>query len=138
MSERIKDKISEIEESLDYLLSIVPPSYEEYSSDLKTKAACERYFEKIIEGVIDLAFIFIKFKEIRMPEDDEAAFDVLVEKSIINLDLAKKFKEAKDMRNLIIHQYYKIDDLIVYTSITEELENDVKMFIKAIKGNLVR
>ncbi len=138
MSERINDKINEIEESLDYLLSIVPAKYEEYSSDLKTKAACERYFEKIIEGVTDLAFIFIKDKKIRMPEDDEAVFGVLAKEGFISQELAKRFKDAKGMRNFIIHQYEKIDDFRVYSAIKEELGNDAKMFIKAIKHEVGR
>ena len=136
MNGRISDKIKELEESLDYLLSIIPQSYKEYSGDLKTKAASERYFEKIIEAVVDLAFLFIKEKKIELPEDDQAAFDVLAKGDFISQDLAKKFKDAKGMRNFIIHQYEKIDDLMVYSAIKEELENDIREFIRVVKQEL--
>ena len=59
---RIKDKIKEIEEYLEELKSILPIDFKEYSKDYKTKAACERYFEKIIEAVVDLSFLIIKEK----------------------------------------------------------------------------
>ena len=52
---RIKDKIKEIEGYLSELSEIIPKSFEEYK-EIKNKAACERYFEKIIESVIDLSF----------------------------------------------------------------------------------
>ena len=37
------------------------------------------------------------------------------------------------MRNIIAHEYGKIDDKIVFEAITEELERDVKEFIKKVK-----
>ena len=49
---RIKDKAREIETYLNELVDIIPNSFEEYK-EKKTKAACERYFEVIIEAVTD-------------------------------------------------------------------------------------
>ena len=37
------------------------------------------------------------------------------------------------MKNIISHQYGKIDDEIIFESITEELEKDVRYFIKKVK-----
>lgn len=130
---RIRDKISEIEGYLDELPNIVPKSFEEYKSDLKTKAACERYFEVIIEAIIDLAFLVIREKGLKIPEDDKGAFDTLSKGNIISEELAEKLKEAKGMRNILAHEYGKIDDEVVFESITEELENDSKEFIENIK-----
>lgn len=76
---RIDDKIDEINLYLEELISIMPEDFRDYSSDYKTKAACERYFEKIIESSVDLAFPIIKHKGFRVPEDDKQAFDVLAE-----------------------------------------------------------
>lgn len=130
---RINDKIEEIENYLSELLEIIPKSFDGYLHDLKTKAACERYFEKIIEAIIDLAFLIIKDKNFKIPEDDKNAFDILVEEEIISKELAEKLKDAKGMRNLIAHEYGIVDDELVFHSITEELEKDTKEFIKNIK-----
>ena len=62
MEERINDKIEELETYLEQLLNIVPENLEEYEKDFKTKAACERLFEKIVEAVIDISFLFIRKK----------------------------------------------------------------------------
>ena len=43
---RISDKINEIETYLEELEEITPNSFNAYAKDFKTKAACERYFEK--------------------------------------------------------------------------------------------
>lgn len=126
---RIKDKIKEINEFLEQLKGIVPSSFDEYRKNIEKKAACERYVEKIIEAVTDLAFLIIKKKNLRIPEDDIDAFNILLDNKIIENELATRLKNAKGMRNIIAHQYGKIDDEIVYNSITEELEKDITSFI---------
>jgi len=133
MVERIQEKIDEIEKYLAELGEIIPESYEEYIKNFEKKAACERYCEKIIEAVVDLAFLVIKEKKLRIPEDDSETFDILAEERIINEALAKKLKEAKGMRNIIAHEYGKIDNEVVFHAITEEVENDLTEFLEKIK-----
>ena len=130
---RTKDKINEINVFLEELNSIVPSSLEEYKSSLEKKAACERYVEKIVEAVTDLAFLIIKDKKLRIPEDDIDAFNILFENNIIDNELAAKLKNAKEMKNIISHQYGKIDDEIVFDAISEELEKDIRKFIGVIE-----
>lgn len=129
---RIKDKIEEIENYLTELSDIMPGTLEEYR-ETKTKAACERYFEKIIEAVVDLAFLVIKDRKLKIPEEDKEAFDILAEEKIITMQVAEKLKDGKGMRNILAHEYGSIDDEIVFHSITEELEKDAREFIKEIK-----
>ena len=133
---RIEDKIKEIEKYLEEIMNFIPDSFEEYEKDAKTKSACERHFEKIIEAVIDLAFIIIKSKKWEVPEDDSNALDIIVNKKIISSDLSEKLRDAKGMRNFIIHQYGKIDDFKVFTAIKEELEKDIEDLIKQVENNL--
>lgn len=132
---RIKDKIKEIEGYLSELSEIMPGNFEEYK-EIKNKAACERYFEKIIEAVIDLSFLIIKDKNLRIPEEDKEAFDILAKEKIISAELAERFKDAKGMRNIIAHKYGNVDEEIVFHSVTEELEKDVKEFIEKIKRRI--
>ena len=133
MRDRIDEKIKEIENYLEELSSISPASLKEYLNDYKTKAACERYFEKIVEAVIDLAFFIIREKEFQIPEDDESSFQILFKENIISEVLSKKLKLAKGMRNIIAHEYGSIDDELVFHSITEELNEDVEEFVNNIK-----
>ena len=130
---RIEDKINEINGFLEELKSIVPTRLDEYNSSIEKKAACERYVEKIVEAVTDLAFLVIKIKKLKIPEDDIDAFNILLENKIIDDSTSTKLKNAKGMKNIISHQYGKIDDEIVFEAINEELEKDVKRFIGKIK-----
>jgi uncharacterized protein YutE (UPF0331/DUF86 family) len=132
IKDRIEDKILQINKFLEELYEIVPYDFEEYKRDFKSRAACERYFEKIVEGVIDIAFLLIRYKKFRFPEDDEGIFKILFEREILSENLAEKLKEAKGMRNVIVHEYGEVDDALVFESIANELKEDTENFLNQI------
>lgn len=114
----------------------MPENFEGYAHDFKTKAACERYFEKVIESAVDLAFLIIKNKGFIIPKNDNEAFAILAEENVISADLASRLKDAKGMRNIISHQYGNVDDKVVFIAITEELVDDVSKFVDNIRQSL--
>ena len=132
--DRVKDKIVEIESFLDELNSCLPSDFEQYKIDFKLRAIGERYFEKIIEAVVDLAFFVIKEKNLKQPEEDKQSFDILAEEKIISNSLADRLKDAKGMRNILAHEYGRIDNELVFHSLAEELIPDVQEFIKLIEN----
>ena len=133
---RINEKIDEIEKYLEEFKEIIPDKFEDYKSKI-IKAACERYVEKIVEATVDLAFLIIRLKKLKLPEDDIDAFQILKNNKIINQDLFEKLKNAKGMRNIIAHQYGKIDDSIIFESISNELSKDVNRFVDEVKKYMV-
>ena len=132
---RIKDKIDGINIFLEELSKIVPSEFNEYKSNNLVKAACERYFEKVVEAITDIAFMIIVKRKFRVPEDDIDAFRILSEHKIIDEELYKKLKQAKGMRNILIHQYGTVKDEIVFEAISEELDRDAKNFLEKIKDD---
>jgi uncharacterized protein YutE (UPF0331/DUF86 family) len=136
MNERIKDKIEQIEKFLQELSEMVPKSLEEYKKDFIRKAACERYVEKIIEAMLDLTFLIIRFKSFKNPEDEENSLAILYENKIISKDLSENLRKAKGMRNVIVHEYGMIDDEKIFHAVYKELEKDMKEFIKSIELSL--
>ncbi len=132
MKERIKDKITQIEKFLEFLSEIKPSSLEEYMRDEKTKAACERFVQKLVDAIVDLAYLIIREIKSLSPETEEQAFDILYKSNIISSQLCERLKDAKSMRNFIVHEYGEVDDAIIFHSITEELEKDINEFIKRV------
>lgn len=131
---RILEKINEIEIYLREFESIIPKTLKDYQ-EIKEKAACERYFEKIMEAVVDLSFLIIKDNNLNKPEDDKGAFDISSNNKIISKQISEKLKDAKSMKNIISHQYGFVDDKIVFESITKEFLEDVHDFLNDIKNN---
>lgn len=136
MDKRVAEKIEDIERYLDELESWIPDSFENYKRDLKTKSACERHFEKIAEATVDLTFLIINTKGLKIPEDEDSSFFILAGNNIISKELAGKLKDAKGMRNFIAYEYGKIDDGLVFNSLSNELIADVREFVKSVKNIL--
>lgn len=128
---RINDKINEIEQYLNEFSEFLPNDFEDYKKNIVLKAACERYVEKIVESITDLAFLLIKFKHLKLPEDDINAFRILYENKIINEKLYSNLKNAKGMRNILVHQYGLVDDETIFNSFNQ-LIDDSNYFIKLI------
>ena len=135
MNKRINEKIEEIEQFIQELNEIAPNNFDEYKIDLTKKAACERYAEKIMEAITDLAFLIIKEKNLKIPKEDAGAFFILSERGIISNELAQKLKDAKGMRNFLAHEYGKVDDEIIFNAVSEELEKDIIKQIKEVKND---
>jgi len=139
IKKRIIEKIEELREFISQLYEFIPSNMdlEDYKQDLKTKAVCERYCEKIIEAAEDLSFLMISYRKLKYPENEKEVFDILKQAGIISEELTEKLKDFKGMRNIIAHQYGKIDDEIVFEAVTEQLEKDINSFINII-GKEVR
>ncbi len=133
MKEKISDKISEISKYIEELSEIVPTDYDSYIGDSRDRAACERFFEKIVEACVDLAFIIIKYKKLDVPKGDKEVFKILEKNKIISLDLSQKLAEAKGMRNILAHEYGKVNDQLVYEAVHDELTGDVEKFLDQIE-----
>ena len=129
---RKDDKKEEIMKYLKELESILPTDIKEYKNSIKQRAYCERYFERIIEAVVDLVFIIIKEEELSIPDDDESSFHVLKDAGLISEEICGKLGAAKGMRNIIAHEYGEIDDEKVFHAVTEELIPDVNKFLEEI------
>ena len=83
LEDRLKLKIKELKKYLNFLVKNLPKKMEDYEKDDLIKAACERYFEKIVKLIIDVGFLIVKVNKTRIPLLDEPVFDVLAENKII-------------------------------------------------------
>ena len=96
MEQRVEQKINEIQDYLEEFGTIMPASFEEYNSDLLKKAACERYFEKIMSSAESLALMILRNKQLPFPEADSAAYLVLSENMIIESELSQTNRSVFD------------------------------------------
>lgn len=134
MNGRMRQKVGDIEKFCDELGRILPESAQDYEGNFEKKAACERYFEKIVEAIVDLAYLWIRDNGLKMPEEDKQAFGIICDAEIITKPLEEKLKNAKGMRNILAHEYGGVDDKLVFRALREELIPDARAFISAVKA----
>lgn len=133
MDNRRGDKIVEIEGYMNNLGDFSPSSFEEYMSDGKSRMACERCFEKIVEAAVNLVVLIIKEDKLGTPMSDRGAFNILSEKNVISPALSDKLSDAKSMRNIIVHEYGYIDDEKVFYAIKNEILDDINELLEAVR-----
>lgn len=107
--------------------------FAEYSADIRTKRFVERTLQIAIEACLDLGYHIIADEGLREPEDNKDVFKVLAEGGIIDAKLLEALQPMASFRNLIVHDYGKIDDEIVFGILQRRLGD-----FKEYAGMIVR
>ena len=103
----------------------------EYQKNWKTQRIVERTLQIMVEECIDVANHIIADEGLRLPAGYADAFQVLMENRIINKKLSATMEKMAKFRNVIIHQYEKIDPGIVVAILHKNLA-DFERYKKAI------
>ncbi len=133
----IRNKISEIIESLELINNNLPDSFNEFESLGIIKDGIYKRLEYSIENLIDIFYIINSDLELGIPEDDSSMIDNLYNNKIISIGIRNLMKNMKGFRNIIVHRYGKIDDKLAYTFIKENV-NDFDIIIKCIENIMHR
>jgi|TARA_B100000315_G_scaffold118429_1_gene108532 uncharacterized protein YutE (UPF0331/DUF86 family) len=116
-------------------------TWERYKTNKREKAFVERYIHLAIEEVFDIAGHIVSYHKWREPENYRDVFAVLVENKILNSKDLKAFQNMASFRNILVHQYEKIDDEIVYGIFKKKLgdfmkfTSSIETFFLKIKKN---
>jgi len=130
----IETKISSIRKYLDILNDYKKYSQEEIEKDTTLKGAVERYLYLAIQETISLAELLISVKNFTRPSSYSEAFDILREKKIISPELTKELIKMTGFRNILVHEYRKLDFGIVYNILQNKLK-DIESFLKEVAKN---
>lgn len=124
-------KLSELEEYLNQIREFSSITREEYSGDWKIQRIVERTLQMMIELCVDIAGHFISEKRLRVPAGYADAFRVLSEGSVIDSGLCQRMEKMAKFRNIVVHNYDRIDETIVVTILKRHLD-DFLVFRDAI------
>jgi len=119
--EDILQKMEVLREYVGYLKGYQKYTLDELKKDHTLRGAVERYFELAIECVVDIAEIIISDLRLRKPEEYREAIDILGEKGIIPDKFAYYFAPIAGFRNILVHEYTKVDLKEVYRHLKEDL-----------------
>jgi uncharacterized protein YutE (UPF0331/DUF86 family) len=131
----IENKISSIKKYLKILQRYKGYSKKKIENSIDIKGALERYLYLAIQSSIDLAEAIIAYKEFRKPTTMSEAFYILNEENIIPDKLTKELVKMVGFRNIIAHDYEKIDYDIVYDALQNRTK-DIEGFLKNVSAKL--
>lgn len=128
--ERLLAKIDVLEGYLKELVEILPASFEEYKK-VEKRRACERLLQISIECVIDICGLMVIGLRLGLPAEEDDLFDKLEQAGIITSSRKESLKEMKGFRNILVHEYGQVNDMIVYEILQNNL-NDFEAFKQEI------
>jgi uncharacterized protein YutE (UPF0331/DUF86 family) len=103
------------------------------AADAMLQAAVERWLQVAIEACIDLAYHIIADRGWTPPDSARAAFEQLAAQALIPLELAKRLGRAAGMRNILVHDYVRVDREILIHGIDAAL-TDLPAFGAVVGG----
>lgn len=124
--EFVERKISLIEDELINLEKLAEFSFQEIVKDFMKQNALERILEKIITRAIDInqhLITELSPKEMEIPKDYRATFLKLAELKIYPEDFAESISKSVGTRNVLVHEYDKVDYSKIYSSISDCLKD---------------
>jgi len=127
----IENKISAAKKYLKILERYKKYSRKEIEDNLDVKGAVERYLYLAVQAAIDLAEAAVAYKNFRKPTTMVEVFYILEEEKIISKDLTEKMTKMVGFRNVVAHDYEKINYDIVYDVLQKKLK-DIENFLKKI------
>jgi len=137
--ELIKRKLSFLEEyHNDLKEASIELSYKKFSEDKITRRFIERTLQMAIECCLDIAQHIISYEKYREPISNQDIFQILIEENILDKDLGENLKKMAQFRNVIVHEYIKIDPEIIFSILKKNLPDISKFSNLIIKKFILR
>ncbi|MBC2581686.1 type VII toxin-antitoxin system HepT family RNase toxin [Clostridium sp. DJ247] len=127
----IISRVNKLNEYINILKSIKKYDKETYISDPLLYGSSERFLHLSIECVLDIGNHVIADIRYRKPENNKDIFLVLYENKIIDEKLKNNLCNMASFRNILVHDYMKLDRGLVYEIINNNLK-DIEEFVNVI------
>jgi len=129
---RVRELLDHIEEETGHLLRLRALGAQVLDDPDRLRAA--KYgFVVAIEAAIDVGQHIISSEALEAVDSFADIFEVLGKHGFVPVDLAPRLMEMARFRNLLVHQYLKVDDARVLEVLQTSLE-DLDAFRRAIAG----
>jgi uncharacterized protein YutE (UPF0331/DUF86 family) len=124
-------KVAQIEKCLIRVKTKRSPSLEHFETDVDNQDVVLFNLMQAIQGCIDLAAHVVSDEGYGMAGSMQEFFYLLQSNQVISRELAEAMSKAVGFRNLVVHEYTKIDFALVHDIATNGL-GDIEAFIGAV------
>lgn len=131
--QKIFEKLQQLDEYVSYLKKLKKEikNEKEFLNDFHFFGLAERYLQLSLQIIIDILDLIIIEEEIEKPEERKEIISLLFNKEILSENLVSRLDGFVGFRNILVHEYGKIDRKRVYNFLIEKIE-DFQIFKKEI------
>ena len=131
------NKLESLRRCLQRVEDKTPESLDLLSGDYDTQDIIVLNLERAIQTCVDVALHIISDAEVPVPETMSQAFGGLAQIGLLDAITAERMAKAVGFRNTAVHAYQKMDWAIVYSIITERLD-DFRSFARQVLAEVER
>lgn len=112
--EIINERLEEINGNIRLLeeLKSIPKS--KFCKDPRIFKLAERCLQISIQAIIDISHHIIIGNNLARPKDNKEAIQIIARHKIINQKFAKAIMPMIGLRNILVHEYLKVDPKLIY------------------------
>lgn len=125
----LKNKIKLVSDNLEKLQKNLPENFEDFHKNDLVLSASERFFQIIVDAVIDCNQILIEQNNLEVGETYFDTFRILSKTEIFPSELLRKMSYCVGARNAIVHRYENIQIKREY----EDIKKFIPMFLEYLK-----
>jgi len=131
--QKILEKIQRLDEYISNLTELRREIRDEetFVDDFHLHGLAERYLQLSCQAVIDIMNLLIIEKALPKPESGQEIVSFLLKKNIISQELHSRLSGVVGFRNILVHEYGRIDHIRIYQYLMERLE-DFEVFKREI------
>jgi uncharacterized protein YutE (UPF0331/DUF86 family) len=129
----LRRKLAELAEYVTQVSEYRDLTAERYRADWKTQRVVERTLQMAIEVCLDIANHVLADRGRRAPSTYAETFEILREAGLISADLARVMIDMTGFRNVIVHEYARIDADTVVRILREHLEDFRRFETEALR-----
>lgn len=122
--DKINMRLEKLQEYVSVLKTLQGTTAQELQKDINKRAKAERFLQLSCEVVIDIAELLISDLRLRTPATARETIEILGEEGILEKEFAKQFAPMTGFRNILVHDYLKID----YEQVADKINNKLKDF----------
>lgn len=134
--EAVNARLDELNEYSKILKELQQASRSEFIADYHVYGLAERYLQLSIECLLDIGRLIITGLGLRKPNRHQEIVEILWEADVLSTDLASRLQGIAGFRNILVHNYLKINRGFVYENLQkgvvdlEDFSREVVEFLK--------
>ena len=129
--EVIAQKLESLRRCLERIAEKCPPTPDDLAADADLQDILTLNLTRAVQLCVDLGSHLISSMDVPPPNSMGQTFDLLASGEIISTDLAGRLKKAVGFRNIAVHNYEKVDWVIVHSIASQRL-GDFTEFARAV------
>ena len=123
--QKILEKIQRLDKYLSCLIQLREeiPNEKDFQDDFHLHGLAERYLQLSCQAVIDTLNLIIIDRNLQKPESGQEIVAYLRNSNIISEDLYSRLSGVVGFRNILVHEYGRIDHKRIYDYLMNRLED---------------